>query len=159
MSAPLDLRRSLYDSYGYRHTLVHATPMQILTRLEGLYWVWDRETGLCLVAGLGGERLSNERPADADLRAYGDSVAETRAHRLAHSVMRQASERARAAAAALRPHAPVPTVPQAERAHATAVPEAPRAGPAARPAAAGLSPLALLAAAAVACLWPVPARR
>ena len=103
MSAPLDLRRSLYDSYGYRHTLVHATPMQILTRLEGLYWVWDRETGLCLVAGLGGERLSNERPADADLRAYGDAVAETRAHRLAHSVMRQASERSRAALAALRP--------------------------------------------------------
>ena len=147
MTAPLDLRRSLYDSYGYRHTLVHATPMQILTRLEGLYWVWDRETGLCLVAGLGGERLSNERPADADLRAYGDAVAETRAHRLAHSVMRQASERSRAALAALRPQRPSPaTVPQ-------------RPPTAARPAAAGLSPMALLAAAAVACLWPVPARR
>jgi len=147
MTAPLDLRRSLYDSYGYRHTLVHATPMQILTRLEGLYWVWDRETGLCLVAGLGGERLSNERPADADLRAYGDAVAETRAHRLAHSVMRQASERSRAALAALRPQRPSSaTVPQ-------------RPPTAARPAAAGLSPMALLAAAAVACLWPVPARR
>ena len=148
MSAPLDLRRSLYDSYGYRHTLVHATPMQILTRLEGLYWVWDRETGLCLVAGLGGERLSNERPADADLRAYGDAVAETRAHRLAHSVMQQASERSRVALAALRPQVPTPAAPVAER---------PRA--ATRPAATGLSPLALLAAAAVACLWPVPARR
>ena len=148
MSAPLDLRRSLYDSYGYRHTLVHATPMQILTRLEGLYWVWDRESGLCLVAGLGGERLSNERPADADLRAYGDAVAETRAHRLAHSVMRQASERSRAALAALPPQLPAPASPDAGR---------PRA--AARPAAAGVSPLALLAAAAVACLWPVPARR
>jgi len=147
MTAPLDLRRSLYDSYGYRHTLVHATPMQILTRLEGLYWVWDRETGLCLVAGLGGERLSNERPADADLRAYGDAVAETRAHRLAHSVMRQASERSRAALAALRPQRPSP------------VAVAQRPPTAARPAAAGLSPMALLAAAAVACLWPVPARR
>jgi hypothetical protein len=146
MSAPLDLRRSLYDSYGYRHTLVHATPMQILTRLEGLYWVWDRETGLCLVAGLGGERLSNERPADADLRAYGDAVAETRAHRLAHSVMRQASERSRAALAVLRPQAP-----------AVAAAETPRAT--ARAPAAGVSSLALLAAAAVACLWPVPARR
>jgi len=146
MTAPLDLRRSLYDSYGYRHTLVHATPMQILTRLEGLYWVWDRETGLCLVAGLGGERLSNERPADADLRAYGDAVAETRAHRLAHSVMRQASERSRAALAALRPQRP----------SSATVPQRP---PTARPAAAGLSPMALLAAAAVACLWPVPARR
>jgi len=147
MTAPLDLRRSLYDSYGYRHTLVHATPMQILTRLEGLYWVWDRETGLCLVAGLGGERLSNERPADADLRAYGDAVAETRAHRLAHSVMRQASERSRAALAALRPQRPSPAA------------VAQRTPIAARPAAAGLSPVALLAAAAVACLWPVPARR
>ena len=158
MTAPLDLRRSLYDSYGYRHTLVHATPMQILTRLEGRYWVWDRETGLCLVAGLGGERLSNERPADADLRAYGDAVAETRAHRLAHSVMRQASERSRAVLSALRPLAPAPAVMPAERVRAAA-PEVRRAAPAMRPPAAGLSPLALLAAAAVACLWPMPARR
>ena len=158
MSAPLDLRRSLYDSYGYRHTLVHATPMQILTRLEGLYWVWDRETGLCLVAGLGGERLSNERPADADLRAYGDAVAETRAHRLAHSVMRQASERSRAALAAMRPRAQAPAACQEGRAPDAVARAAARPRPASRPAG-DVSSLALLATAALACLWPVPARR
>ena len=162
----LDLRRSLYDSYGCRHALVHATPRQVLTRLEGAYWLWDRASGRCLLHGLAGECLSNARPADTDLRAQGDAVAETRAYQLARQAMRRAAGR------------PLGTPPATLAAAPSAVRERPArgvlprpglpAGPVARrsepPAAERssalpLSGLALFAAAAFACLLPPPARR
>lgn len=162
----LDLRRSLYDSYGCRHTLVHATPRQVLTRLEGAYWLWDRASGRCLMHGLAGECLSNALPADADLRARGDAVAETRAYRLARQALRQAAGRPlgtppptlAAAPAALRERPvraalPRPGLPAGAIARRSGVPAAER------PSAVPLSGLALFAAAAFACLLPLPARR
>lgn len=88
---PIDVRKSLYDTDGYRHTLVQATPVQILTLLEGFYWLWDRMSGLCLVEGMTGMRLSNTRPPREDVRARRQPVAETRAFLLAQEAVQSAA--------------------------------------------------------------------
>lgn len=88
---PIDVRKSLYDTDGYRHTLVQATPVQILTLLEGFYWLWDRMSGLCLVEGMTGMRLSNTRPPRDDVRARRQPVAETRAFLMAQEAVQSAA--------------------------------------------------------------------
>lgn len=87
----LDVTKSLYDSDGYRHTVVRATPVQILTLLEGFYWLWDRASGRCLLEGLGHARLSNNVPSGDDALARRHPVAETRAFLLAQSVVQAAA--------------------------------------------------------------------
>lgn len=94
MSRPqplIDVRKSLYDSEGYRHTLVQATPVQIITLLEGQYWLWDRVSGRCLVEGLPGLVLTNDRPEREDVRARRQPVAETRAFLLAQRALQAAA--------------------------------------------------------------------
>lgn len=93
---PLDITKTLYDSDGYRHTLVRATPAQILTLVEGFYWLWDRRSGRCLVEGMASNRLSNTRPAGDDLQAGRDPVAETRAFFMAEKAVRSAAASATA---------------------------------------------------------------
>ena len=88
---PLDVTRSLYDSDGYRHTLVTATPVQIITMLEGFYWLWDRVTGRCLLEGMSHARLTNHVPPGDDAQARRQPVAETRAFLAAQSVIRTAA--------------------------------------------------------------------
>jgi hypothetical protein len=88
---PLDVTKSLYDSDGYRHTLVTATPVQIVTLLEGFYWLWDRVTGRCLLEGMGHARLSNHVPSGDDAQARRNPVAETRAFLTAQSLIRHAA--------------------------------------------------------------------
>lgn len=88
---PLDITKTLYDSDGYRHTLVRATPLQILTLVEGFYWLWDRRSGRCLVEGMGSNRLSNTRPPGDDLQSGRDPVAETRAFFIAQKAVRTAA--------------------------------------------------------------------
>lgn len=92
----LDVTKTLYDSDGYRHTLVRATPAQILTLVEGFYWLWDRRSGCCLVEGMAGNRLSNTRPPGNDLQSVRDPVAETRAFFLAQKAVRSAAASATA---------------------------------------------------------------
>ncbi|MBA3623407.1 MAG: hypothetical protein H0W48_02885 [Methylibium sp.] len=92
----LDITKTLYDTDGYRHTLVRATPVQILTLVEGFYWLWDRRSGRCLVEGMAGNRLSNARPPGDDLRAGRDPVAETRAFFMAQKAVRSAAASATA---------------------------------------------------------------
>lgn len=87
----LDVTRSLYDTDGYRHTLVTATPVQIVTMLEGFYWLWDRATGRCLLEGMAHARLCNHVPAGEDAQARRNPVAETRAFLEAQSVIRSAA--------------------------------------------------------------------
>lgn len=87
----LDVTKALYDTDGYGHTLVQATPMQVLTLLEGFYWLWDRASGKCLIEGMTSARLSNTRPSSDDLIARRYPVAETRAFRLAQEVVQAAS--------------------------------------------------------------------
>lgn len=87
----LDVTKSLFDSDGYRHTLVAATPVQILTLLEGFYWLWDRVTGRCLLQGMDHARLSNDRPTADDVQARRHAVAETRAFLAAQSAIRAAA--------------------------------------------------------------------
>jgi hypothetical protein len=87
----LDVTKSLYDSDGYRHTLVTATPVQIVTLLEGFYWLWERVTGRCLLEGMGHARLSNHVPRGDDAQARRNPVAETRAFLEAQSVIRSAA--------------------------------------------------------------------
>ncbi len=97
MSRPsLDITKTLYDTDGYRHTLVRATPVQILTLVEGFYWLWDRRSGRCLVEGMASNRLSNTRPPGDDLQAGRDPVAETRAFFLAEKAVRTAAASATA---------------------------------------------------------------
>ena len=88
---PLDITKTLYDADGYRHTLVRATPVQILTLVEGFYWLWDRRSGQCLIEGMASNRLSNTRPAGDDLQAGRDPVAETRAFFMAQKAVRSAA--------------------------------------------------------------------
>jgi hypothetical protein len=85
---PIDVTKSLYDSDSYRHTLVTATPVQIVTLLEGFYWLWDRVTGVCLLEGMGHARLSNHVPPGDDAQARRNPVAETRAFLTAQSLIR-----------------------------------------------------------------------
>jgi hypothetical protein len=84
---PLNLARTLFDSDGYRHTLVRATSLQVLTALEGFYWLWDRSSGRCLMEGLAGTRLSNHRPAYRDTQEPRDPLAETRAFLIAQEAV------------------------------------------------------------------------
>ena len=88
---PLDVSRTLYDSDGYRHCLVQATPAQILTLLEGFYWLWDRATGRCLLEGMATTRLTNAKPGKQALRMQTSRVAETRALLLAQKTMMKAA--------------------------------------------------------------------
>lgn len=92
----LDITKMLYDADGYRHTLVRATPVQILTLVEGFYWLWDRRSGRCLVEGMASNRLSNTRPPGDDLQAGRDPVAETRAFFIAQKAVRSAAASATA---------------------------------------------------------------
>ncbi|MBA3598651.1 MAG: hypothetical protein H0W40_14930 [Methylibium sp.] len=92
----LDITKTLYDTDGYRHTLVRATPVQILTLVEGFYWLWDRRSGRCLIEGMASNRLSNARPPGDDLQAGRDPVAETRAFFLAQKAVRSAAASATA---------------------------------------------------------------
>lgn len=92
----LDITKTLYDTDGYRHTLVRATPVQILTLVEGFYWLWDRRSGRCLIEGMAGNRLSNTRPPGDDLQAGRDPVAETRAFFMAQKAVRSAAASATA---------------------------------------------------------------
>ncbi|WP_157267449.1 hypothetical protein [Azohydromonas aeria] len=87
----IDVTKSLYDSDGYRHTLVTATPVQIVTLLEGFYWLWDRVTGVCLLEGMAHARLTNHIPPGEDAQARRNPVAETRAFLTAQSVIRNAA--------------------------------------------------------------------
>lgn len=88
---PLNVSRTLYDSDGYRHCLVQATPAQVLTLLEGFYWLWDRSTGKCLLEGMATTRLSNTKPSTHALRMQTSRVAETRALLLAQKTMMKAA--------------------------------------------------------------------
>jgi hypothetical protein len=87
----LDVTKAMYDSDGYGHTLIRATPMQILTLLEGFYWLWDRMSGKCLIEGMSNARLSNTRPSTEDIRARRDPVAETRAFLMAQEAVQMAA--------------------------------------------------------------------
>lgn len=88
---PLDVSRTLYDSDGYRHCLVQATPAQILTLVEGFYWLWDRATGRCLLEGMATTQLSNAKPGKQALQLQPSRVAETRALLLAQKAMTKAA--------------------------------------------------------------------
>lgn len=88
---PLDVTKSLYDSDGYRHCLVQATPAQILTLLEGFYWLWDRSSGKCLLEGMATTRLGNGKPPSHAPRMQTSRVAETRALLLAQRAMMKAA--------------------------------------------------------------------
>ncbi len=87
----LDVTRSLYDSDGYRHCLVQGTPQQILTLLEGFYWLWDRASGKCLIEGMGAVSLGNSKPDHGALQGYGSRAEETRALLLAQRAMLKAA--------------------------------------------------------------------
>lgn len=123
----LDVTKSLYDSDGYHHTLVRATPLQVLTQVQGFLFLWDRLSGRCLMEGMGGAQLSNTRPADADLRALRDPVAETRAFLLARDAIQTATT---TAAASLLAQKDAPATPP-RRARAGKSPRTPNAGKAA----------------------------
>jgi hypothetical protein len=58
----IDTKAPLYDSYGYQHFLVAATPLQVVTRLYSNFCVWDRRTGRCLLAEGDTLTLSNTAP-------------------------------------------------------------------------------------------------
>lgn len=61
--APLDVARPLYDEAGRVHDIVTSTASQVVTRSYGVFGVWDRKTGECLIAENEGLRLSNEQPS------------------------------------------------------------------------------------------------
>ncbi|ARL04392.1 hypothetical protein BOC44_21760 (plasmid) [Burkholderia pseudomallei] len=61
--APLDVTRPLYDEAGRVHDLVTSSASQVVTRSYGVFGVWDRKTGECLIAENEGLRLSNEQPS------------------------------------------------------------------------------------------------
>jgi hypothetical protein len=102
----LDVTKALYDSDGYRHCLVQATPQQILSLLEGFYWLWDRASGKCLMEGMGAVRLCNHKPAYGALQAHRSRVEETRALLLAQRAMMKAAVSSAARAPDPAPGAP-----------------------------------------------------
>lgn len=60
--APLDPTRPVYDYAGREYTVVAYSSTQVVTRTIGVFGVWDRQTGQCLIANCEGARLSNEMP-------------------------------------------------------------------------------------------------
>lgn len=129
---PLDITKTLYDTDGYRHTLVRATPVQILTLVEGFYWLWDRRSGRCLVEGMASNRLSNTRPPGDDLQAGRDPVAETRAFFLAEKAVRSAAASATAVLASVSSASRATGVAVAEVNAASTLPPFAAAAPVAR---------------------------
>lgn len=140
-AAMLDRRfnvtKSLYDSDGYRHCLVQATPQQILTLLEGFYWLWDRASGRCLIEGMGAVRLGNCKPSYGALQAHRSRVEETRALLLAQRAMMKAAISSSSAAAPaptpLRAQVPAPTTTQNQTQQETPALAPRAAGPASPP--------------------------
>lgn len=60
---PLDPTRPMYDETGREYPTVTASSKQVVTLSCGIFGVWDRKTGECLISGCEGLRLSNERPS------------------------------------------------------------------------------------------------
>ncbi|MCA8050762.1 hypothetical protein [Burkholderia arboris] len=58
----LDPNRAMYDDAGREHQLVTASRTQVVTTILGVYGVWNRATGECLLSSADGTRLSNEAP-------------------------------------------------------------------------------------------------
>lgn len=52
--------RSLFDSDGYEHTLVHLGAVEVVTKYAFTYSVWNRKNGVCLREGCGDLSLSNK---------------------------------------------------------------------------------------------------
>lgn len=61
----LDPGRPLYDDAGREYRVVSSSSKQVVTNTNGVFGVWDRKTGECLIASCEGARLSNERPSAA----------------------------------------------------------------------------------------------
>ncbi|WP_420213371.1 hypothetical protein ACN8ZM_39820 (plasmid) [Burkholderia aenigmatica] len=59
---PLDPDRPLFDDAGREYQAVSSSSKQIVTNSNGVFGVWDRRTGECLIINCEGVRLSNERP-------------------------------------------------------------------------------------------------
>ncbi|CAE6795401.1 hypothetical protein R70006_05049 [Paraburkholderia domus] len=60
---PLDPHRPLYDEAGRECRVINFSDKQVVTNWLGVFGVWDRKTGECLIANSEGTRLSNERPS------------------------------------------------------------------------------------------------
>lgn len=60
--AHLDPDRPLYDDAGREYLVVAHSSTQVVTKTQGMFGVWDRKTGECLIANCEGARLSNEKP-------------------------------------------------------------------------------------------------
>ncbi|KVV07372.1 hypothetical protein [Burkholderia ubonensis] len=59
----LDPNQPLYDETGREHQLVTASQTQVVTKIVGVFGVWNRATGECLMVGAQGTRLSNDAPS------------------------------------------------------------------------------------------------
>ncbi len=59
---PLDPARPLYDEAGREYQVTSSSRQQVVTNSHGVFGVWDRKTGECLIANCEGTRLSNEHP-------------------------------------------------------------------------------------------------
>lgn len=59
---PLDPARPLYDEMGREYHVVSSSSKQVVTNSHGVFGLWDRKTGECMIAHCDGARLSNDQP-------------------------------------------------------------------------------------------------
>lgn len=55
----IDVTKPLYDSDGYEHSFVVKSALEIVTRYNGVFCIWDARTGCCLRSGVEECRLTN----------------------------------------------------------------------------------------------------
>jgi len=55
----IDTAKPLFDSDGYEHQLVAGNGIEIVTKISGVYAIWNAKTGECLKVGSEGGKLGN----------------------------------------------------------------------------------------------------
>ncbi|ABO60382.1 hypothetical protein LA345_36530 (plasmid) [Burkholderia vietnamiensis] len=86
----LDPNRPLYDDAGREHQLISASRTQVVTTILGVYGVWDRATGECLMTNAEGTRLSNEAPSPEWVAARRQAAGEVLASMHADAAIKRA---------------------------------------------------------------------
>lgn len=66
----IDISKPLYDNDGFQHHYVAGNSREIVTKISGIYVIWDARTGECLKQGSEGATLGNEPlpPEELDRR-------------------------------------------------------------------------------------------
>ncbi|WP_432263285.1 hypothetical protein [Cupriavidus sp. TMH.W2] len=93
--APLEPGLPVYDDAGREYSVLSSSNQQVVTCTNGVYGLWDRRTGECLVANCEGIRLSNERPSDEWLDRRRLAAVEVFSGMHADAAIARASERPR----------------------------------------------------------------